>query len=195
MVDSYEFERGLHAFGDQFRAQIDNAGPPSSEHAVHFCLALGFQAAYDLAPGSIVFEKPLNLGRLDLWVVPIGIAVEIKYRRPIPSGRNLPATQLFGSLLADCNKIARADARTRVVVYVSDEPGINYLYRTGRGLLPLRLNERNSIEPDDIEQLPKTAATNAVADGPWVPLTAQLAWEQDFSPWRLLAWQIESQDK
>ena len=194
MSAAYPFRKGLVAFGDQFRAQIDNAGPPSSEHAVHFCLALGFQAAYDLAPGSIVFEKPLNQGRLDLWVVPLDIAVEVKYRRPIPSGRNLPATQLFGSLLADCNKIARAYVRSRLVVYVSDESGINYLYRTGRGLLPLSLNKRNLIESDDIEQLPKTAATNAIADGDWSPLTAQLVWEQECSPWQLLAWQIESSE-
>jgi hypothetical protein len=32
---------GLDAFAERFRAQADSAGLPSSEHAVHFCLALG----------------------------------------------------------------------------------------------------------------------------------------------------------
>ena len=36
---------GLDAFAEQFRAQADSAGLPASEHAIHFCLALGLQAA------------------------------------------------------------------------------------------------------------------------------------------------------
>jgi hypothetical protein len=58
---------------------------------------------------------------------PLKLAIEMKYRRPIPSGRHLPATQLFGSLLADCNKVGQVDARHRLVVYVPDELGVNYL--------------------------------------------------------------------
>jgi hypothetical protein len=49
--------KGLDAFAEQFGVQVATAGAPDSEHAVHFCLALGIQAAYDLPPGSIVFER------------------------------------------------------------------------------------------------------------------------------------------
>jgi hypothetical protein len=49
---------GLDAFAEQFRAQTDSAGPPVSEHAIHFCLAPGLQAAWALPPGAIVFERP-----------------------------------------------------------------------------------------------------------------------------------------
>jgi len=66
---------GLDAFAVQFRAQLLNGEAPSSEHAIHFCLALGFQAAYDLPAGSIVFERRTSNGRrIDLWVdaIPFG---------------------------------------------------------------------------------------------------------------------------
>ncbi len=106
----------LDGFANQFRAQVDAAGPPGSEHAVHFCVALGFQAAYDLPPGSIVFERPSGQGRrTDLWVGPEpGISIEVKYNRPIPSGKNRPFTQLYGSLLADFNKLAQLRAHAGI---------------------------------------------------------------------------------
>lgn len=50
---------GLDAFAEQFQAQADSTGLPASEHAVHFCIALGLQAAWALAPGDIVFERPV----------------------------------------------------------------------------------------------------------------------------------------
>ena len=60
---------GLNAFAEQFRAQVGSSGLPASEHAVHFCLALGLQAAWALPPGAIVFERPSRSGtRVDLWV-------------------------------------------------------------------------------------------------------------------------------
>jgi hypothetical protein len=77
---------GLDAFAEQFRAQADSAGLPSSEHAIHFCLALGLQAAWALSAGAIVFERPSHRGtRTDLWVgEPHDLAVEIKYLRSHP---------------------------------------------------------------------------------------------------------------
>jgi hypothetical protein len=59
-----DFQAGLDAFVREIASQVDAAGL-GSEHAVHFCLALGFQAAYGLQPGSIVFEKPIPGGRAD----------------------------------------------------------------------------------------------------------------------------------
>lgn len=101
---------GLDGFADQFRAQIDNAGPPGSEHAVHFCLALRFQAAYDLPSGSIVFERPVSQGRIDLWIIPLDVTIELKYQRPHASGATRAATMHCGSLLADFNKLMYAEA-------------------------------------------------------------------------------------
>lgn len=183
-----DFTSGLEAFAEQFLAQVANAGPPSSEHAIHFCLALGFQAAYDLRPGSVVFEWPLATKRIDLWVAPLDLAVEVKYRRPIPSGRSLPATQLFGQLLADFNKVALAGARNRMVVLVTDAPGMTYLRNSG--LLPLRAGGFRNIMPEQVDGLATSASVNALSAGEWTPLAVELVWERDAAPWQLLAWRV-----
>jgi hypothetical protein len=79
---------GLDAFAEQFRAQAKSAGLPGSEHAIHFCLALGLQAAWALSPGDIVFERPSrNRSRADLWVrEPHDMVIEVKYLRSVLSG-------------------------------------------------------------------------------------------------------------
>jgi hypothetical protein len=181
---------GLDTFLEQFRSQLENAGPPESEHAIHFCLALGLQAAYRFPPGAIVFERRAVKGRLDLWVIPLDLAIEVKYQRPIPSGRNQPVTQLFGGLLADLNKVARSDATNRVVLYVADPIGVQYLQKSAHTLLPLILGQRSRISSEDIAALPATAASKAVEDGDWLPLTAELIWNRICEKWQAFAWQV-----
>lgn len=41
---------GLEAFAEQLVAQMRSAGLPQHENAIHHCLALGFQRAYDFKP-------------------------------------------------------------------------------------------------------------------------------------------------
>lgn len=183
-----DFTSGLEAFAEQFLAEMANAGPPSSEHAIHFCLALGFQAAYDLKPGAILFEWPQATKRIDLWVAPFELAVEVKFRRPIPSGRNLPATQLFGQLLADLNKVALAGARNRMVVFVTDPPGMTYLRNSS--LLPLQRGDSRDIMPEQVDGLATSASVNALSAGRWTPLAVELLWARDAPPWQLLAWRV-----
>lgn len=190
MTTAPDFLPGLRGFADQFRAQIRNAGVPHSEHAVHFCLALGIEAAYKFPPGSIVFERPAGAGRLDLAVAPLDLIIEVKFRRPIPSGRNLPATQLYGSLLADFNKVAHASAGNRMVVFVSDTVGVDYLRRSGRAILPLVVGTATEISPDTLASLPITARTNAVADAPWLPIRTNLLWTEVIASWSLFAWMV-----
>ena len=50
----------LSHFSDFWDAQVAETGLASSEHAVHFCLALALQATLMLSPGSIVFERPVG---------------------------------------------------------------------------------------------------------------------------------------
>lgn len=186
----YPFLPAFEAFAEQFGAQLANSGVPSSEHAVHFSLALGFQAAYNFTPGSIVFEWPVERSRVDLRIVPLDLVIEVKFRRPIPSGRNLPATQLFGDLLADFNKLSSVTAEHRMVVFVSDGQGFRYLQRSGRDLLPVRVSNPVAITAKEIARLPQTAARRAVADGPWQPLKSELIWARSVGPWYLLSWNV-----
>ena len=85
---------GLDALTEQFRAQAGTAGLPTSEHAIHFCLALGLQAARAPSAGAIVFEHPSRSGtRNGLWAgEPYDLAIEVKYLRSHPSGSQ-PGTE------------------------------------------------------------------------------------------------------
>lgn len=183
-------ERGLEAFAAQFSAQLRNAGPPTSEHAVHFCIALGFQAALNLSPGDVVFERSIPRARIDLWIVPLDLVIEVKFRRPNPGGRNLAETQIYGSLLSDFNKVTTVAARQRLVIYVTNPQGIAYLSRSGRGLLPQQLGGETTISSLQVEQLPATAAYHAVADGPWNDLASRLRWHRQIDDWHLMAWEV-----
>jgi hypothetical protein len=183
------FTAGLEAFAQQFRAQLAKAGVPTSEHAVHFCLALGFQAAYDLAPGAVVFERPTGSGRLDLWFIPCDLIVEVTFRR----GQKRPTTQLFGSLLADFGKVARFPAERRMVLYVSDRLGVRYVEGSARGILPLTLESTVSISPECISSLRPNAANRTLAQGPWPPLRTELVWREQIDEWSLLAWEIHTE--
>lgn len=45
---------------------------------------------------------------------------EIKYHRPVPSGRNRPFTQLRGQVVSDLYKLAVSDGLHRYLLYVAD---------------------------------------------------------------------------
>lgn len=182
---------GLTAFAAQFRAEIANSGPPTSEHGVHFCLALGLQAAYGLPTGAIVFERPAGRRRIDLWALPLDLAIEVKFRRPIASGRSQPITQHYGDLLADFSKTAALPAAARLVVLVGDPPALASLKRNNPQLLPFTVGDRRAVHAADVTALPATAATRAIADSPWCPLTTDLLWTEFSEGWHLLAWWVQ----
>jgi hypothetical protein len=191
--EEIDFTEGLAGFAKQFRAQVDAAGPPASEHAVHFCLALGFQAAYDLPPGSVVFERPTGeRKRIDLWFAPpLNLSIEVKFSRPMPSGQNRPFTQIYGSFLADLNKVLIAPSAHRMVVLVADVQTLNHMKGKGGGeLLPWRMGAVVRIGPEDIARLPETARRNAVADGPWSSLSAHMTWSDTVDLAFLAAWTV-----
>lgn len=182
---------GLDAFAEQFRAQLDAAGAPASEHGIHFCLALGFQAAFNLALGTVVFEAPDHGNRIDLvFRSPLDLAVEVKYHRPIPSGRNRPFTQHYGQLLADFNKIAQLTSERRLVVLVTDEAAARHIQRSGHDLLPFDVGDERVVASDAIALLPATAARTALSHGDWSPLGMRLTWRRAVMDWTLLAWSV-----
>jgi hypothetical protein len=88
-----------------FRRKPIQPGFAASEHAVHFCLALGPQATWTPAPGDIVFERPAgrNGTRIDLWIrEPYDIAIEVKYLRSHPRGSQ-PARPMHCSPFCCCD--------------------------------------------------------------------------------------------
>jgi len=182
----------LDAFADQFRAQVDAAGLPTHEHALHFCIALGLQSAWSLPPGAIVFERPGgDRSHTDLWVrAPHDLAIEVKYLRPNPSGSTRPFPQLYGQILADFNKVARVKATNRLAIVVADRDYVGYIERSGRGLLPLRIDDCGQITASSVASLSQTAQRTAGSHGEWADLSATLVWSRSVDGYSLLAWEV-----
>ena len=78
-----------------------------------------------ISPEQMILERPhpaMQRKEIDLSVIqPDGIwDFEIKYHRPIPSGRNRPRTQLRGQLVSDFYRLAMSDNVHGYVLYVAD---------------------------------------------------------------------------
>lgn len=181
---------GLDAFAEQLRAQIDHAGAPATERAIVSFLALGIQATANLAPGEIIFERPEGNGRIDLWVAPLDLAIEVKFHRPIHKGKPRPYAQLLGHMLADFHKLASVSAANKLAVLVTDTGDVKNLQQSPDGFLPLSPGGQTRIASEDVARLPKQAAAGAMAGGAWQSLSAELVWQAPCEPWHLFAWQV-----
>lgn len=183
---------GLDAFAEQFRAQTGSAGLPSSEHAVHFCLALGLQAAWALPPGAIVFERPSRNGtRTDLWVgAPHDLAIEVKYLRSHLSGSQPARPMHYGQLLADFNKITQVPARLRLVVLAADDGYVRYVQQSGRSVLPVTSGQTALVTPSSLGRLADTPRQKAESHGPWRDLRTTLRWTSTIRDCSLFAWEV-----
>jgi len=183
---------GLDAFAEQFRAQADAAGLPASEHAIHFCLALGLQAAWALPAGAIVFERPSRSGtRTDLWVgEPYDLAIEVKYLRSHPSGSQPARPILYGQLLADFSKVAQVPGRLRLVVLAADDGYVRYIEQSGRSVLPLKAGEMARITPSSLGRLADTPRRKTESHGPWRDLCTTLRWTSTIRGCSLFAWEV-----
>jgi hypothetical protein len=183
---------GLDAFAEQFRAQADSAGLPSSEHAVHFCLALGLQSAWALPAGAIVFERPSRSGtRTDLWVgEPHDLTIEVKYLRSHSSGSQPARPMHYGQLLADFNKVAQLPGRLRLVVLAADEGYMRYVVQSGNSVLPLKVGETALITLLSLDRLADTPRQKAESHGPWRDLRTRLRWTSKVRDCSLFAWEV-----
>lgn len=131
---------------------------------------------------------------MDLWLrPPDDIAFEVKFHREIPSGRNRPFTQHYGSMLADLNKLSSVPARRRIFILVGDTKAANYLQNSGQGLMPLSPGERRSILAESLDRLSLTAKGAAVRHGPWAGVTTELLWSKRSDLWNLFAWEVWTQ--
>lgn len=178
---------GLSAFAEQFRAQVRSSGLPDYENAIHFCLALGLQAAWELPPGAIVFERPSRKGsRTDLWVrEPHDLAIEVKYLRSSSA-----YTMNYGQALADFNKVAQVSCRLRLVVVVASERFVSHIKRSGRSLLPLNVGDSTLVTNSSLDRLSDTAREHARTHGQWVDLHISLLWSCEAGGCSLFAWKV-----
>jgi hypothetical protein len=102
-------------------------GIPTTEDTVRYYFFLRLMRN-GIQPESMILERPhpnprFKQKEVDLSVIcPGGMwDFEVKYHRPIPSGRNRPFTQLRGQLISDLYKLALSDGLRRYLLYVADQ--------------------------------------------------------------------------
>jgi len=78
-----------------------------------------------IEPQHMILERShpeIEQKQIDLSVIrPEGVwDFEVKYHRPIPSGRNRPRTQLRGQVFSDLYKLALSDNQRGYMLYLAD---------------------------------------------------------------------------
>ncbi len=164
--------------------------PPGTERAVVQLLAQSIlEGSSDLKMGDVVFESPSGSDFIDLLVRPHDLLMEVKYHRPIPSGRNRPLTAQFGEVLNDMRKLAVADATSRIMVLVTDEAGLTHL--RNKAMLPVRAPNAVTLDDAKIRSLARTAQRHAVPQGTtWVPVSVRRIWNQRLPFGQGIAWEV-----
>jgi hypothetical protein len=125
---------------------------------VRYTFFVAFIQALDLRPEDIVLEHDhgsIARAKIDAWIPSLGgrsYAIEFKYDRPIPSGRNAPLTQKAGHIVKDLFRLAKIDTAVgaeAVFVYLTTREMAGYFSNPNNGLADLfGLGTRSSLNID-----------------------------------------------
>jgi hypothetical protein len=187
IVEAMDAESALR----EFASRLDALGEvPTNEQAVVQLLAQSIlESAAETRPVDVQFEYPTGIEFVDLVVRPDNLAIEVKFHRPIPSGKSRPLTAQFGEILNDVRKLASADATRRVLVLVTDDTGMTHL--RNKDMLPVRSPESVSVGEADIRGLAITAQRHAIPQGTsWDQVAVRLIWSQRLSFGHGIAWEV-----
>ena len=111
----------------------------TTEDSVRYSFFLAMTNA-GIAPERILLEMPhpaISRALIDLSIADADhqeLAVEFKYDRPIPSGRNLPRTQHAGKVLADLARLSRTGSHRALMVYVTAQEMAGYWGNPANGI-------------------------------------------------------------
>lgn len=130
---------------------------------------------------NVIMEYPhpsIAGAEIDTWVRTFegsGLAVEFKYDREIPSGRNTPRTQKAGKVFHDLYRLGKVEAHIhRVFVYLTGPEMAGYFGNPVNGLAKFFLLPSGQSLPIDSAFLSGKSATFAasVSEIPNVTVTA-----------------------
>ena len=114
-------------------------------------------------PEEVVLEyaHPRLAGRekLDTWIERHDqrpIAIEFKYHRPIPSGHNVPKTQLAGDVFNDFERLSNMHESLNYFIYLASREMCIYFANKFPKLWDLPKGERILIDHNFFGTLPKT---------------------------------------
>lgn len=165
---------------------------PSTEAAVRDLLAQAIRESEGIGLPDVEVEASSGRKRIDIVVHPSAAGLEIKYHRPIPSGRNRPMTQQYGALLGDVRKLADdPELSERYVFLLTDRAG--YTHIVNKNLLSTAWDREKPITASKIRGLAQTANRSATAGGPWIDVLTRMIWHSKIvGPDRLtgVAWMV-----
>ncbi|MFO7793131.1 MAG: hypothetical protein R6W73_09195 [Candidatus Saliniplasma sp.] len=124
-----------------------------------FRMEMGYRLSEALGSYRVFAEYPCHKSRSQRWdlcFIHDGLnCIEIKYMRPIPSGRNRPRTQHYGSILSDLFKLKlySKEESHLYFILITDELFEGYLSRKNFPIHSKDLVKRKY----DLEDIPKTA--------------------------------------
>ena len=148
-------------FGSLLKTRLEK-GVQTTEDSVRYTF---FAALLQngIRPEEIVLEyaHPSLEGheKLDTWIERDGqrpIAIEFKYHRPIPSGHNVPKTQLAGDVFNDLERLSNMRESLNYFIYLASREMCIYFRNKFPKLWNLRMEERLLIGHDFFDKLPKT---------------------------------------
>lgn len=158
----------LSLFTDRLREHL-----PGSEAGVREVLARCCRDGLSLQAADVEVEAPWGLKRLDVRISEPKSVIELKYHRPIPSGKSRPMTMQYGQLLADVRKLATVDdGSDRILVLLTDDAGMTHL--RNKDLLPAAVVGRRVVREPHVLGLAQSAVGPATADGPWIDVEVSI---------------------
>jgi hypothetical protein len=121
MIQQHTWKR----FGDLLHARL-NAGAFTTEDSVRYTFFAALLEGEHLKPEEIVLEfrhPTIADAEIDTWVPNlrgVATAIEFKYDRDFPSGKNSPRTQKVGKVFHDLYRLGQLDSTAkRFFVYLA----------------------------------------------------------------------------
>lgn len=153
-------------FADLIRERIE-AGTPTTEDSVRYTF---FAALLEngVAAKDVVLEYPhpaIARAEVDTWLPSyqgVAVAIEFKYDRDPPGGKNQPRTQKAGSVFRDLRRLSLTAAETKAksyFVYLTTAEMAIYFRNPNNGhhgLFGLRPGETTTIKNSYFEGKPNT---------------------------------------
>src|SRR5713226_5860702 len=130
----------LDRFGELLHARLESDAFTTEDSVRYtFFAALLEKGGIDCHHVIMEYRHPSIPGaEIDTWIPSFdgsGLAVEFKYDRDIPSGRNTPRTQKAGKVIHDLYRLGKIEAHMRrVFIYLTGPEMVGYFGNPTNGL-------------------------------------------------------------
>lgn len=151
------------------------AGVLTTEDSIRYTFFYALVLKSSTLPNEIILEYPhpaIPRAVIDTYIPSYqgtSLAIEFKYDREIPSGREIPKPQNAGELFKDMDRLARFSPKSymnRIQIYVADSLMVTYFNNPENGheaFFNLRQGSKMTIEESYLVGKPKTFVNSLMA--------------------------------